>query len=177
MAMPFVTQIAEDAAGPELKPIYQQIRDTFGFIPNYFLAQGRAPNLITAQIALGMGIVEDAALPRPTKEQIGLVVSGANTSSYCVALHMELLRTMGIEKALGRKLATNYAGAPVEDKVKLLFQFADKLTRRPQDIEEKDATAVREAWGEAALFETVLACALFNFYNRVSIGLGLMPDF
>ena len=175
--MPFVTQIAEEDAGPELKPLYQQIRSAFGFIPNYFLAQGRAPHLIAAQIALGMGIVEDAALPRTTKEQIGLVVSGANTSSYCVALHMELLRTLGIEKPLGRKLATDFANAPVDAKVKLLFQFADKLTRRPADIEEKDAAVVREAWGEAALFETVLACALFNFYNRVSIGLGLMPDF
>lgn len=175
--MPFVSQIAEDEAGPELRPLYQQIRDAFGFIPNYFLAQGRAPNLIAAQMALNSAVTEDGALPRPVKEQIGLVVSGANTSSYCVALHMELLRTLGIEKPLGRKLATDFANAPVEAKVKLLYQFADKLTRRPADIEASDAAAVREAWGEAALFETVLACALFNFYNRVSIGLGLMPDF
>jgi len=176
--MPYVSEVAEEEAGPELKPLYGQIREIMGFIPNYFLAQGRAPHLVAAQLALGGGIVEDGALPRTVKEQIGLVVSGANTSSYCVALHMELLRTLGIEKKLGRKLATDYAHAPVEPNVQALFRFADKLTRHPADITKEDADAVREAgWDEAALFETVLAVALFNFYNRVSIGLGLMPDF
>jgi uncharacterized peroxidase-related enzyme len=175
--MPYVSQIAEDEAGPQLKPLYEQIRSVMGFIPNYFLAQGRTPHLIAAQLALGEGIVRDDALPRAVKEQVGLVVSGANTSSYCVALHMELLRTLGIERPLGRKLATDFANAPVEPRVKLLFQFADKLTRHPADISAEDVAAVRKEWDEAALFETVLACALFNFYNRVSIGLGLMPDF
>ena len=176
--MPFVTEISEQEAGPALRALYQQIRDALGFIPNYFLAQGRAPNLIAAQLALGGDIVQDGALPRAVKEQIGLVVSGANTSSYCVALHMELLRTLGIEKPLGRKLATDFANAPVEPRVKALFQYADKLTRRPADITDADPEAVKKAgWDEAALFETVLATALFNFYNRVSIGLGLMPDF
>lgn len=176
--MPFVTQISEEEAGAELRPLYQQIRGAMGFVPNYFLAQGRAPNLIAAQLALGGDIVQDGALPRATKEQLGLVVSGANTSSYCVALHMELLRTLGIEKPLGRKLATDFANAPVEPRVQALFQYADKLTRKPAEVTDADPAAVRKAgWNEEALFETVLATALFNFYNRVSIGLGLMPDF
>lgn len=176
--MSFVRQIPEAEAGAELRGIYQQIREAFGFIPNYFLAQGRAPHLIQAQLALGGGIVQDGALPRATKEQIGLVVSGANTSSYCVALHMELLRTLGVDKALGRKLATHPAQAPVEPRVKALFHYAEKLTRQPADVTSADPEAVRQAgWTEDALFEAVLATALFNFYNRVSIGLGLMPDF
>ena len=176
--MAYVKQIPEEQAGAELRPLYETIRKMMGFVPNYFLAQGHAPNLIEAQLAIGGGITADNALPRTIKEQIGLVVSGANTSSYCVALHMELLRPLGVEKALGRKLATDYANAPVEPKVQALFRFADKLTRRPADITKADVDAVRNGgWNEQQLFETVMAVALFNFYNRVSIGLGLMTDF
>jgi alkylhydroperoxidase family enzyme len=37
---------------------------------------------------------------------------------------------------------------------------------------------VRQAgWDEAALRETVLTVAYFNFINRVSFGLGLVADF
>jgi len=122
--------------------------------------------------------MKDGALPRKIKEQIGVVVSGINASSYCVALHMELLRKFGIEKPVGRKLATEYENAPVDEKVKALFRFADKLTRKPYDISRADAEMVLQAgWSEAALFETALTAAMFNLYNRVSLGLGLMADF
>jgi len=105
-------------------------------------------------------------------------VSGINSSSYCVAAHMELLRRLGVEKALGRKLATDYAGAPVEDKEMALFRFADKLTRNQSEIEKADADAVFQAgWDQAALIETVLTVAWANFVNRVAFGLGLFADF
>ncbi len=90
---------------------------------------------------------------------------------------MELLRSLGVEKPLGRKLATDYASAPVGEKVQALFRFAYKLSRRPGDIEKADVDVVRAAgWDEAAVFEAVLAVSLYNFYNRVSIGLGLVAD-
>lgn len=176
--MAYVNQIAEEQAGPELKPLYAQVREALGFMPNYYLALGRSPKLLEAQMAFGGAILKDGALPKVIKEQIGLVVSGINTSSYCVAIHMELLRGLGVEKPLGRKLATDYASAPVGDKVQALFRFADKLTRRPDDITKADVHGVRAAgWDEAALFETVLVASLFNLFNRVSIGLGLVADF
>jgi alkylhydroperoxidase family enzyme len=95
-----------------------------------------------------------------------------------VAAHLELLRGLGIEKPLGRTLATNYEKAPVGENVQALFRFADKLTRKPYDVTQDDADGVKAAgWEEAALFEAVLVVALMNFANRFAIGLGLMADF
>ena len=91
---------------------------------------------------------------------------------------MDLLRKFGVEKAFGRKLATDYANAPVVAKEKVLFRFADKLTRSPSDVERADADAVLEAgWNETALLETVLTVAWASFVNRVAFGLGLFADF
>ena len=87
---------------------------------------------------------------RVLKEQIGLVVSGINSSSYCVALHMEILRGFGIEKPLGRKLATDYAAAPVGEKAQALFRFAEKLTRKPFDFEQEEVDGVASSQSIAA---------------------------
>lgn len=175
--MAFVGQVSEAEAGPRLAPIYQKLREDFGFVPNYFQALGRSPDLIKAHLVFGSAILGPGALTQALKEKIGLVVSGINSSSYCIAIHMELLRRMGVEKAVGRKLVTDYPNAPVEEKEKVLYRFADKLTRKPFEITQADADAVRQAgWSEDALVETVLTVAWMNFINRVSTGLGLVAE-
>jgi uncharacterized peroxidase-related enzyme len=176
--MSFVTKVSEEKAGPELKPLFQQIRELYGFLPNYFQALGPLPHVIEKERALASVLLRDGVLRAALKEQIVLVVSGINSSSYCVAAHLELLRRLGIEKSLGRKLATDYANAPVGNKEMALFRFADKLTRNPSEVEESDARVVFEAgWSEAALIETVLTVAWSNFVNRVAFGLGLFADY
>ncbi len=176
--MPFVSEVEQTEANSQLQSLYQKIEQRFGFLPHYFKALGPTPDVIVAQLNLNDAIMRDGALSLALKEQIGVVVSGINSSSYCIAIHMELLRRFGVERPVARKLATDYANAPVDEKTQALFRFADKLTRKPLDIEQPDVDAVRQAgWDEATLRETVLTVAYFNFINRVSFGLGLVADF
>lgn len=176
--MSYVGLMEESQVSPEVQALYRQVREEFGFLPNYFRALGREPSTAVEQMALQGKINSGRALPQALREQIGLVVSGLNSSSYCVAVHMELLRRMGIEKAIGRKLATDYENAPVGEKERVLFRLAAKLTRKPYDFSRADVEAAREAgWDENAVYETVLTVAYFNYINAVSIGLGLVADF
>lgn len=176
--MPYVNEVQMADAGPQLHAIYEEMEKKMGLLPHYFKALGAMPQAIQAQLAMSDAIMRDGALPLAVKEQIGVVVSGINSSSYCIAFHMEVLRQLGVEKAMARKLSANYENASVDAKVKALFRFADKLTRKPLDIEEGDAEALRAAgWDDAAIRETVLTVAYFNFLNRVSFGLGLVADF
>jgi uncharacterized peroxidase-related enzyme len=176
--MAWVPEIPEEQASPELRRLYEMIRPDFGFVPPFYKAQGLVPRAIEGQLPIFPAILGDGALPQKIKEQIAIVVSGLNTSSYCVALHLDLLRKFGIEKPIGRKLAVDYPHAPVDPNVQALFRFADKLTKSPGDIEQSDVDALRTAgWNDQQIIETVLTAALFNFANRVSIGLGLMADF
>lgn len=176
--MAWVPEIPEEQASPELRRLYEMIRPDFGFVPSFFGAQGLQPQAIAAELSLFPAIMQDGALPRKIKEQIAVVVSGLNTSSYCVALHIDLLKKLGIDKPIGRKLAVDYPNAPVGPDVLALFHFADRLTKAPADIVQSDVDALRAAgWNDQQILETVLTAALFNFANRVSIGLGLMADF
>jgi uncharacterized peroxidase-related enzyme len=176
--MPYVNEVEESQADPQLLGIYRKIEQNFGFIPHYFKALGAMPKAIEGQLQLNQAVMADGALSTVVKEQIGVVVSGINSSAYCIFIHMELLQRFGVEKSLARKLTTDYENAAVEPKVKALFRFADKLTRKPYEIEDEDVEAVKQAgWDDAAVRETVLTVAYFNYVNRVSLGLGLVADF
>ena len=176
--MPYVDEVEQAEANPELREIYANIEKNFGFLPHFFQALGRMPEVIKAQLQMSAAIMGEGALSALVKEQIGVVVSGINSSSYCIAIHMEVLRQFGIDKPASRKLVTDYMNAPVDDKTKVLFRFADKLTRKPLDVDQPDADEVlRAGWSQAALRETVLTVAFFNYINRVSFGLGLVTDF
>jgi uncharacterized peroxidase-related enzyme len=176
--MAFVSQVAEAQATPEVKQLFQQIQQHYGFLPNYYQALGHLPHVIKGHQALSGAILKDGALSLALKEQIGLVVSGINASSYCINAHMQVLSRLGVEAALASQLVTDYANAPAGEKEQALFRFADKLTRTPDEIEQVDVEAVFQAgWDEGAFVEAVLAVAWFNFVNRVSLGLGLVADF
>lgn len=176
--MSYVNELKEMQADARLREIYRGIEQGFGFLPNFFKALGPMPAAIEAQLQLNAAVMEDGALTKIQKEQIGVVVSGINASSYCMFIHLELLQRFGVEKSLARKLTTDYENAAVDAKLKALFRYADKLTRAPYDIEDADIEAVRKAgWEDAALRETVLTVAFFNYVNRVSLGLGLANDY
>ena len=176
--MPYVNEIDEAQANPHLRGIYGNIAQSMGFLPHYFKAIGAMPQAIEGQLQLGGAVMNDGALTKIEKEQIGVVVSGINASSYCLVIHMELLQRLGVEKSLARKLVNDYEHAAVPEKLKVLFRFADKLTRKPVEIEDEDVQRVKNAgWDEAAIRETVLTVAYFNYVNRVSLGLGLVEDF
>src|SRR6266849_11170300 len=103
--MSWVPLISDEQASPEVKRTYDYIRERWSFVPNYFLALGRDPQLLQDQTNLFTNAMfDERALPRIVKEQLSLVVSGLNTSTYCLAAHMEILGRLGVERPLIRKL-------------------------------------------------------------------------
>src|SRR5271154_1277611 len=150
--MPFVNEVDETQADPQLREMYSKIEQGLGFLPHYFKTLGPMPAVIRAQLAMNDAIMQDGALTLVVKEQIGLVVSGINSSSYCIMFHMELLRRFGVDKALARKLSADYENAAVEPKVKALFKFAAKLTRQQDDIDEPDTDELKKiGWSDDAV--------------------------
>jgi len=175
--MSFVPKITEEQAPPELQPLFGKLKEHYGFVPNYFRALGRHPRLVERQMHLAEAVLGEGTLSAAQKEEILLVVSGINSSSYCVRAHLQMLHHLGVEESLGRQLAVDYASAAVDARDMALFEFAAKLTRTPDEITRRDVDSLyNEDWDENALIETVLTVAWANFINRVAFGLGLFMD-
>src|ERR1700730_12801941 len=98
-------------------PLFANVKNQFGFIPNFYRAQTTRPDLIEAQAQLVDAIlIKESALTRKQKEYIFLVCSAANLSTYCVTAHCEIVRMLGFGGPESEEIAIAYAStqlAPV----------------------------------------------------------------
>ena len=173
--MSYLPHVADENDLPTLR----QIKDTFGFVPNFFLAQTIRPDLIDAQVQLVDAIlVKQGALTRQQKEYIFLVCSAANLSTYCVTAHCEIVRMLGIEGPEPEQIALDYTAVNLPMAMKALLNFAAKLNRQPMKVSRRDIDALHTfGYNDEQVLETVLMVGLAKFANFVSFGLGTAPDF
>jgi uncharacterized peroxidase-related enzyme len=58
-----------------------------------------------------------------------------------------------------------------------MLDFAVKLTRTPSAMTAADVAALRaQGFDDVAVHDIVQVTALFNYYNRLSDGLGIDPE-
>ncbi|MDE2133839.1 MAG: peroxidase-related enzyme [Alphaproteobacteria bacterium] len=111
------------------------------------------------------------------RELIAAYVSGLNACAYCHRVHTVTAEAFGIEEGALQALLDNVDTAPVDDRMKTLLRYVNKLTRLPARLTSADAEAVYAAgWNDQALHDTISVCALFNFMNRLVEGIGVTAD-
>ncbi len=60
----------------------------------------------------------------------------------------------------------DYRTAPIDDRLKALFAFIEKMNRQSNQIRREDTDALKQAgWSEEAIYDAITVCALFRFYN------------
>ena len=110
------------------------------------------------------------------RELIAAYVSGLNACSFCFGAHKLMARAFGVDEALMDDLVNDPERAAVDDAMRPLLAYVAKLTRGPSTLTEADAQAVYEAgWSEAALYDAIQTCALYNLMNRIVEGTGVAP--
>lgn len=68
----------------------------------------------------------------------------------------------------------DYREAPIGDRDRALFALLEKVNREPSGAERRDLDEAKAAgWSEAALYDAITVCALFNFYNVWVDGTGV----
>ena len=108
------------------------------------------------------------------RELIAAYVSGLNACTYCNSIHTVTAREFGVPGELLAAALDDLETAPIDERMRPVLQYANKLTLAPSALREADARAVYQAgWDEQALHDAVLVCALFNFMNRMVDGLGV----
>ena len=158
---------------------FEQIRQAFGFLPNFFRAQTLRPDLIEAELALiGGTMVKEGALPRKLKEYVFLVCSAANLSTYCVTAHCEIVRMLGIHGPEPEQIALDHNRTNLPAEEKALLNFALKLNKDGRKVDADDIDGLRTyGFSDPQILETILMVGIAQFANTVSFGLGTVPDF
>jgi uncharacterized peroxidase-related enzyme len=160
-------------------PTLRAIKDSFGFVPNFYRAQTMRPDVIDAEAQLVNAIlVKEGALTRQQKEYIFLVCSAGNLSTYCLSAHCEMVRMLGIEGPEPEQIALDHTAAKIPIGLKALLNFAAKLNGQATKITKRDIDVLRTyGYNDQQIMEAVLMVGLAKFANFVSFGLGTAPDF
>ena len=120
------------------------VEKSHGFVPNFFRAQTLRPDLLEAQLeATGWILQPEDVLTRLQKECILLAVSAANLNSYCVAMHCNLLRGLGMPSEEGDQIAVDYHASDLGPSDKALLDFAIKLGTRASEFSREDVVHLR----------------------------------
>lgn len=153
--------------------------ESHGFIPNFFRAQTLRPQLIGAEAnAVAAILLPDDILTRSQKEIILLAVSASNLNSYCVAVHCNMLRGLGVTPEEGDQIAVNYHHAVLAENDKALLDFAVKLGTHFPQFSRGDVVKLRAlGFSDEHILECEVVTGFNNFANVLQIGLGVEPDF
>jgi len=155
------------------------VQRSHGFIPNFFRAQTLRLDLLEAELeAIDRILLPEDVLTRVQKECILLAVSAANLNSYCVAMHCNLLRGLGMPAEEGDQIAVDHRASTLSEPDRALLDFTVKLGTRSSEFSRDDVGKLQALGftGEQIL-ECVVVTALNNFANTLQMGLGVEPDF
>lgn len=173
---PYLRAVPRD---PQEFPPFAFFQEKFGFIPNIFRAQTLRPDVVEAEaFTVGTVLLTDDVLSRVRKEFILLVISAANLNTYCVAVHCEMLRGLGLPADVSDQIAVDHHLADLSQADKALLDAALKVARRSPAFGLADVEGLRShGFTDHQILEAVVMSSLTNFLNTLQVGLGTVPDF
>jgi len=154
------------------------VQEKAGFIPNVFLALAHRPAEWRAFFAYHDALMEkEGGLTKAEREMIVVATSGANQCDYCVIAHGAILRVRAKNPLISDQVAVNYRKADITARQKAMLDFAMKVSRESERLEEHDFEALMahgftadDAWDIAAI------AALFALSNRMANFTRMRPN-
>jgi len=153
--------------------------ERFGFVPNIFRAQTLRADVLDAEaFAVGTVLLTENLLTRTQKESILLVISAANLNTYCVAVHSELLKALGVPVESSDQIAVDHHQAGLTDADCALLDVTLKLATRQAEFGQADIDLLAQhGFSSEQALEAVVITAFINFLNTAQMGLAPHPDF
>jgi uncharacterized peroxidase-related enzyme len=170
---------------PELKDLPQDMRERIlkvqeksGFVPNVFLVLAHRPEEFRAFFAYHDALMEkESGLTKAEREMIVVATSAANHCLYCVVAHGAILRIRAKNPLLSDQVATNYHKADITPRQVAMLDFAMKVSRESERVDEADFAAMRAAgFTEEDIWDTGAVAALFALSNRMANLTGMRPN-
>ena len=155
-----------------------EVQAKTGFIPNVFLALAHRPDECRAFFAYYDALMlRDSGLSKAEREMIVVATSAANGCPYCVVSHGALLRIYAKNPILADQLTANYRHADVTARQRAMLDFAVKMARQPEQIEEADVQILRgEGFSDEDIWDIGAITALFAMSNRLAHLTNMRPN-
>ena len=170
---------------PELSDLPEDVRERIlavqvkaGFVPNVFLMLAHRPAEFRAFFDYHDALMEsDVCLSRAEREMIVVATSALNHCLYCVIAHGAVLRIRAKNPRLADQLATNHRKGEISPRQRAMLDFAVKLSRDGETVDDDDLAQLREhGFDDAAIWDIGAITAFFAMSNRLVHLTGTPPN-
>jgi uncharacterized peroxidase-related enzyme len=156
------------------RALFETIHDRFGMIPNFMRSMANSPAVLESYLLVD-GALNQGLLSAKLRAQIALVIAEANQSSYCLAVHSAIGRTVGLSD---EEIIDSRKGASPDSKVAAALGFAGQLVEKKGQVSLEDVYRLtRVGFSEAEIAEIVANVALNIFTNYFNLVAGTAADF
>ncbi len=154
--------------------LFDQIKSTFGMVPNMFKTIGNSEaaleSMWTSFGALGKGSL-DAKLG----EQIAVLVADLNRCEYCLAAHTALGQKAG---ATSEEMANAQSGKASDAKTQAALDFTVAVVEKRAGVSKKEIATLKEAgFTNNGVTEVLAHIALNIFTNYTNVAFDVPVDF
>ena len=153
-------------------------QEKLGFVPNVLAAYAwHGQKLAGFSGMYNELMLGDSGLTKLEREMVAVVVSSANHCYYCLTAHGAAVRQLSGNPALGEQMVMNYRAADLSPKQRAMLDFAWKLTKSPESVDEPDREALRKAgWKDRDIWDIAATASFFNMSNRMSASTDMRPN-
>lgn len=167
-----------DGMPEDIRSRIVEVAEKSGFIPNVFLALAHRPDEFRAFVAYHDALMErDGGLTKAEREMIVVATSGLNQCQYCVVAHGAILRIRARDPLIADQVAINYRKANISKRQNAMLDFAVKVSRSAESVEEADfATLAEHGFSEEDIWDIGSISAFFAMSNRFANFVSLRPN-
>lgn len=176
----WIDTIADSEAGEELREALALARTPHGTVDNVMRVHSLRPATLRGHVVLYRAVLHDDAntLPEWLQECVASWVSILNGCEYSLANHWTNARYLIGDDERARTIeAALHARRPGDafgEREKALFDYAEKLTVAPGDMQKPDVDAMKATgYDDGEILEVNQIICYFNYVNRSLNGLGV----
>jgi uncharacterized peroxidase-related enzyme len=150
------------------RTLLEAIEKQMGTVPNIFKGFAHSPAALEFYLSQNKALAGGVLDPK-LREQIAVVMAGANQCDYCASAHTFLGKKAGVSPS---ELAANLDGRSADGKTDTALRFVSAIVETRGRIDDEALERVREAgFSEAEIVEIIAHVAMnifTNYFNKIA---------
>lgn len=170
--IPLIEPVAEPA---ELRPVFDQLRQTRGRVPGMYRTLAHQPAILAAHRAYFHAALDAGVLPRAFKEKIAYKVARMRGSAYSTGSHRSYALKHGVgEDEIAAIARSDYAALPPREQAALAV--AEAMVRSNGAITDPLFEELRTHFSAAEAVEIIALVGIMDLACTLSAAFELKPD-
>ena len=172
---PRVPMVDPDAEPAELRPVFDQLRQTRGRVPGMYRTLAHQPAVLAAHRAYFHAALDTGVLPRPFKEIIAYKVAALRGSAYSMGSHRSYAVKHGVAAEILEAVDRSDYSA-LSEKDRAAFDLAEAIVHNRGQVPEQIFVRLHQHYSPAEIVELTTLVGIMELASTLSAVFELKPD-